>query len=135
MAPKKAVATTSRYQGKSKAKRKTLEVGSVNQASTSSPLTPTQSATTTREGGPNQSDTVGKPSDHRYPKLSKAARNYLAGRCTSADSERVFSAGRRLVTEFRHNLSAMTIKKCMLLKSWVTVLGLDGELLLKKLCS
>jgi len=72
---------------------------------------------------------------HRYPKLSKAARNYLAGRCTSADSERVFSAGRRLVTEFRHNLSAMTIKKCMLLKSWVTVLGLDGELLLKKLCS
>jgi len=52
-------------------------------------------------------------------KLAKAARDYLGARSTSASAERVFSGGRQLVSEFRHQLSSDKIRKCMLLRSWI----------------
>jgi len=44
-----------------------------------------------------------KFNEHRYPKLAKAARDYVAGRCTSFDTEIFFSEGRRMVSDYRHN--------------------------------
>jgi hAT family C-terminal dimerisation region len=46
------------------------------------------------------------------------ARNYLAVPCTSTPSERVFPAGRQVITDFRCSLKAETITACMLLKDW-----------------
>lgn len=63
----------------------------------------------------------------KYPKLARAARDYLAGRCTSADSERAFSGGRQMISEFRHRLGPETIRKCMLLKSWVLDVKKHGK--------
>lgn len=60
-----------------------------------------------------------KKNEKKYPKLARAARDYLAGRSTSADSERAFSKARQTISEFRHRLGPETIKKCMLLKSWI----------------
>jgi hAT family C-terminal dimerisation region/Domain of unknown function (DUF4413) len=54
----------------------------------------------------------------RFPSLSRMARDYLAVPATSTPSERVFSAGRQLITDFRCRLKAETITACMLLKDW-----------------
>jgi hypothetical protein len=59
---------------------------------------------------------------HRYPKLARAARDYFGARSTSADSERVFSGGRQMISEFRHSLSSDTIRTTMLLQSWMKAL-------------
>lgn len=63
-----------------------------------------------------------KVNEANFPGLAAAAREHLAARATSADSERAFSGGRHLISEFRMSLSPQTIKKCMLVKSWLTVL-------------
>ena len=54
----------------------------------------------------------------RFPNLSRMARDYLAVPGTSTPSERAFSAGRQLITDFRCSLKAETITACMLLKDW-----------------
>lgn len=54
----------------------------------------------------------------RFPNLSRMARDYLAVPGTSTPSERAFSAGRQLITDFRCRLKAQTITACMLLKNW-----------------
>jgi hypothetical protein len=54
----------------------------------------------------------------RFPNLSRMARDYLAIPGTSTPSERAFSAGRQLITDFRCSLNAETITACMLLKDW-----------------
>ena len=54
----------------------------------------------------------------RFPNLSRMARDYLAVPGTSTPSERAFSAGRQLITDFRCRLKAETITACMLLKNW-----------------
>jgi len=55
----------------------------------------------------------------RFPNLSKMARDYLAVPGTSTPSERAFSGGRQLITDFRCRLSGKTITACMLLKNWI----------------
>jgi hAT family C-terminal dimerisation region len=52
----------------------------------------------------------------RFPNLSRMARDYLAVPGTSTPSERVFSAGRQLITDFRCRLKAETITACMLIR-------------------
>ena len=54
----------------------------------------------------------------RFPNLSRMARDYLAVPGTSTPSERAFSSGRQLITDFRCSLKAETITACMLLKDW-----------------
>ena len=55
-----------------------------------------------------------RTSSGRFPNLSR-----MAG--TSTPSERAFSAGRQLITDFRCRLAGDTITACMLLKSWLLV--------------
>ena len=55
----------------------------------------------------------------RFPLLSKMARDYLAVPGTSTSSERAFSGGRQLITDFRCSLSVKTVTACMLLKCWI----------------
>jgi len=55
----------------------------------------------------------------RFPQLSRMARDYLAVPGTSTPSERAFSGGRQLITDFRCSLSGDTITACMLLKNWL----------------
>ena len=54
----------------------------------------------------------------RFPNLSRMARDYLAVPGTSTPSERAFSGGRQLITDFRCRLKGDTITACMLLKNW-----------------
>ena len=54
----------------------------------------------------------------RFPNLSRMARDYLAVPGTSTPSERAFSGGRQLITDFRCSLKGETISACMLLKNW-----------------
>ena len=54
----------------------------------------------------------------RFPNLSLMACDYLAVPRSSTPSERAFSAGRQLITDFRCSLQAETITACMLLKDW-----------------
>jgi hypothetical protein len=54
----------------------------------------------------------------RFPNLSRMTRDYLAVPGTSTPSERAFSGGRQLITDFRYRLKGETITACMLLKSW-----------------
>jgi hypothetical protein len=54
----------------------------------------------------------------RFPNLSRMARDYLAVPGTSTPSERAFSGGRQLITDFRCSLKGETITACMLLKDW-----------------
>ena len=53
----------------------------------------------------------------RFPNLSRMARDYLAIPSTSTPSERAFSAGRQLITDFRCSLKVETITACMMLKN------------------
>ena len=53
-----------------------------------------------------------------YPILANMARDFLAIPATSAPAERVFSQGRRLISYYRHKLSARTIEMVMSLKYW-----------------
>ena len=55
---------------------------------------------------------------NRFPNLSRMARDYLVVPGTSTPSERSFSGGRQLITDFRCSLKAETITACMLLKHW-----------------
>ena len=54
----------------------------------------------------------------RFQNLSRMARDYLAVPVTSTPSERAFSGGRQLITDFRCSLKGGTITACMLLKNW-----------------
>ena len=60
-----------------------------------------------------------KINSDRFPNLSRMARDYLAVPGTSTQSERAFSGGRQLITDFRCSLSGETITACMLLKNWL----------------
>lgn len=60
-----------------------------------------------------------KSNEEQFPNLAKMARDYLAIPGTSASSERLFSSGRQLITDFRCSLSPATIQACMCLKSWL----------------
>ncbi len=60
-----------------------------------------------------------KINSDRFPNLSRMARDYLAVPGTSTPSERAFSGGRQLITDFRCSLSGETITACMLLKNWL----------------
>jgi hypothetical protein len=55
----------------------------------------------------------------RFPNLSRMARDYLAVPGTSTPSERAFSGGRQLITDFRCRLKGETVTACMLLKNWM----------------
>ena len=55
----------------------------------------------------------------RFPNLSRMARDFLAIPGTSTASERAFSGGRQLITDFRGSLKGSTITACMLLKNWI----------------
>lgn len=55
----------------------------------------------------------------RFPNLARMARDYLAIPGTSTASERAFSGGRQLITDFRCRLRGNTITSCMLLKNWI----------------
>jgi len=57
-----------------------------------------------------------------YPGLAAAARDHLAARMTSADSERTFSSGKHMISDYSNWLGEETIKKCMLMKSWMLFL-------------
>ena len=59
-----------------------------------------------------------KINSDRFPNLSRMARDYLAVPGTSTPSERAFSGGRQLITDFRCSLKGETITACMLLKNW-----------------
>ena len=59
-----------------------------------------------------------KINSDRFPNLSRMARDYLAVPGTSTPSERAFSGGRQLITDFRSRLNGETITACMLFKSW-----------------
>lgn len=54
----------------------------------------------------------------QYPRLSEMALDFLTVQPMSAECERLFSAGRRLITQQRHNLDAMVVGICMCLRSW-----------------
>lgn len=54
----------------------------------------------------------------RFPKLQRAAKDYMAVPATSAPAERAFSKGRQTVSEFRHSLDPLMIEALELLQSW-----------------
>lgn len=60
-----------------------------------------------------------KVNEEQFPNLAMMARDYLAIPGTSASSERLFSSGRQLITDFRCSLSPSTIQACMCLKNWL----------------
>ncbi len=60
-----------------------------------------------------------KANEEQFPNLAKMARDYLAIPGTSASSERLFSSGRQLITDFRCSLNPQTIQACMCLKNWL----------------
>ena len=53
------------------------------------------------------------------PNLCKMARDYLAIPATSTASERLFSSGKHLITDYRNSISPETIQACQCLKSWI----------------
>jgi hypothetical protein len=53
----------------------------------------------------------------RFPNLSRMARDYLAVPGTSTPSERAFSGGRQLITDFRCRLKGETITACSCLRT------------------
>ena len=55
----------------------------------------------------------------QFPTLAAMARDFLAVPATSAPSERAFSLGRQLISQFRHGLEIDTVGKCMCLKAWL----------------
>ena len=57
---------------------------------------------------------------HRFPTLAAMARDYLAISATSVPSENVFSSGGRMISDRRHRLIKNTIKKAVLLRSWIS---------------
>lgn len=60
-----------------------------------------------------------KRNSDRFPNLSRIVKDYLAIPGISTPSERVFSGGRQLITDFRCRLSGETITACMLLQNWL----------------
>ena len=59
-----------------------------------------------------------KVNSFRFPLFSRMARDYLAVPGTSTPSERAFSGGRQLITDFCCRLKGETITAFMLLKNW-----------------
>jgi hypothetical protein len=59
-----------------------------------------------------------KANESTYPTLALMARDYLAAQATSVACERIFSAGRDLITPTRCRLSQERVSRMMLLKHW-----------------
>lgn len=59
-----------------------------------------------------------KLNKQKYPQLSKMAVDYLSIPATSASVERLFSAGKNMVTDKRNRLSISSMQAVMSLKSW-----------------
>jgi hypothetical protein len=55
---------------------------------------------------------------HRYPRLSRMALDFLTVQAMSAECERLFSAGGRMVTPQRNSLDAEIISMSLVLRSW-----------------
>ena len=60
-----------------------------------------------------------KLNQHKYPNLSRMARDYLAIPGTSASSERLFSSAKHLLTDNRSCLAGSSVRACQCLKSWL----------------
>ncbi|KAJ3539803.1 hypothetical protein NMY22_g4563 [Coprinellus aureogranulatus] len=60
-----------------------------------------------------------KENGHRYPVLSRMARDYLAIPATSVSVERTFSKSRRICTELRASLNPTTVTQSLLTKIWI----------------
>jgi hypothetical protein len=63
-----------------------------------------------------------KRNSDRFPNLSRMVKDYLAIPGTSTPSERAFSGGRQLITDFRCRLSGETIMAKNWLKQWDSVI-------------
>jgi hypothetical protein len=55
---------------------------------------------------------------HRYPRLSKMAMDFLTIQPMSAEYDRVFSSAGKMITFDRGRLDAATIGICQVLRSW-----------------
>jgi hypothetical protein len=63
--------------------------------------------------------------ESQFPHLSKMARDYLAIPATSVPSEQCFSISKNLITNNRNRLVGKTVRMCMCLKSWNSLLNND----------
>ena len=59
-----------------------------------------------------------KLNEHRYPVLATLAKEILGVTAISAPSERIFSKGRQLISQFRHKLGKEMVEAIMCLKTW-----------------
>jgi hypothetical protein len=60
-----------------------------------------------------------KSNAHRYPVLSKMARDVLAMPASSVASEAAFSASGRVITDYRARLNPKTVSVLLELESWM----------------
>ena len=61
--------------------------------------------------------------NHRtYPTLARAAADILAAQASSSASERLWSWGRDVVSDRKHNMGPDMLSAALLMKSWITVI-------------
>jgi hypothetical protein len=65
-----------------------------------------------------------KVNSKRFPYLSQMARDYLGAMATSTPSERAFSKGRHIVTDFRCSMNGDTVEALALNQDWIPKLTL-----------